>query len=255
MGHLKKVARTVQVRFPSLIDTKYRLRRASQRILRRPFDNDFRLLQHCRFNPDLIFVDVGANRGEAIDAMRIFDRTRKIVAFEPNGSLAQRLVNEYRHDKAVDIMPFGLGAVEADLELTFPSYNNWDFDALASFKYDFQSLSEGDIIGFDKSKLKMKTVMAKVRRLDSFELAPCFVKIDTEGFEQQVIGGGLETIRKYRPVLLLENGDNRTVLPELQALGYEPFKFGPVLKRGFGHRNTYYIAPDQFGKTVFAPIG
>lgn len=250
MRNWKKLARTVQVRFPALVDTKYSLRRVYQRVFHRPFDNDFSLLERCEFPADEIFVDVGANRGEAIDAIRIYQPGRKIVAFEPNGSLASRLSTTYASDPALEIIPVGLGAEETELELTFPSYNNWDFDALASFKYDPNSLSEKDIIKFDKTKLHMKTVRAKVKRLDDFKLHPCFIKIDTEGFEQQVIRGGLETIRTHLPLLLVENGETKEAMPELQSLGYEPYKFEAALDRGFGYRNTFYIHPARLERML-----
>ena len=114
-------------------------------MLRRPYDRDFALLERCQFPREAIFVDVGANRGEAIDAMRIFHPYRRIVAFEPNRFLASRLSRTYASDRAIEIVACGLGAEHAELELMFPSYNNWDFDALASFKYDPDSLSEKDI--------------------------------------------------------------------------------------------------------------
>jgi FkbM family methyltransferase len=245
MQSLKKLARTVQVRFPALLDTKYILRRAYQRALRRPYDRDFALLERCGFPREAIFVDVGANRGEAIDAMRIFHPYRRIVAFEPNRALASRLSATYASDRAIEIVACGLGAEHAELELTFPSYNNWDFDALASFKYDPESLSEKDIINFDKAKLQMKTLRAQVKCLDDFGLQPGFIKVDTEGFEQQVIRGGLETLRKHLPLLLLENGEMRETMPELRALGYEPYRLTAGLERGFGHRNTFYIHPSR----------
>jgi FkbM family methyltransferase len=245
MHNLKKLARTVQVRFPALLDTKYVLRRAYQRTLRRPYDRDFALLQRCEFPDAAVFVDIGANRGEAIDAMRIFHPHRRIVAFEPNRALASRLSSTYASDPAVEIVACGLGAEHAELELTYPSYNNWDFDALASFKYDPESLSEKDIINFDKAKLQMKTLRAEVKCLDDFSLQPCFIKVDTEGFERQVIRGGLETLRKHLPLLLLENGAMRETMPELRALGYEPHRLAAGLERGFGHRNTFYIHPSR----------
>lgn len=45
----------------------------------------------------------------------------------------------------------------------------------------------------------------EVRTLDSFNLpAVDFIKIDVEGFEHPVIKGAVETIQKYRPVVIIE---------------------------------------------------
>src|SRR5207249_1370277 len=35
---------------------------------------------------------------------------------------------------------------------------------------------------------------------------PAFIKIDVEGAERQVIEGGIETISKYKPIVVFEHG-------------------------------------------------
>lgn len=44
----------------------------------------------------------------------------------------------------------------------------------------------------------------EVRTLDSFEKAPDLIKIDTEGHELFVLMGAIETIRRYKPVIIVE---------------------------------------------------
>ena len=44
----------------------------------------------------------------------------------------------------------------------------------------------------------------RVRKLDSYKLAPDFIKIDTEGFELYVCQGGEQTIKTHKPVLIVE---------------------------------------------------
>jgi FkbM family methyltransferase len=45
----------------------------------------------------------------------------------------------------------------------------------------------------------------EIRTLDSFDLPQVdFIKIDVEGFEHPVVKGAVETIRKYRPLLIVE---------------------------------------------------
>ena len=47
----------------------------------------------------------------------------------------------------------------------------------------------------------------QVKLLDSYNLKPDMIKIDTEGMETEVIEGGIETIKKYKPVLVIEHND------------------------------------------------
>lgn len=44
----------------------------------------------------------------------------------------------------------------------------------------------------------------EIKTLDYFDLAPDFLKIDTEGYELFVLRGGEKTLRKHRPVVIVE---------------------------------------------------
>lgn len=71
--------------------------------------------------------------------------------------------------------------------------------------------------------------VARMRTLDSFGFDDVdFLKIDTEGFELQVLRGAVETLKRCKPVMIVEqkadNGsrygyDDRAALPFLQAMG------------------------------------
>jgi FkbM family methyltransferase len=71
--------------------------------------------------------------------------------------------------------------------------------------------------------------VAEMRTLDSFELGDVdFVKIDVEGYERQVLLGALETLKRWRPVLVVEQkvgngriyeGDDYAALKLLEKIG------------------------------------
>ncbi len=61
------------------------------------------------------------------------------------------------------------------------------------------------------------------------------VKIDVEGYESFVLKGGEETLRTYKPVLVVElcdqhqrmhRGSARALVGQIQALGYQIFRMG-----------------------------
>jgi FkbM family methyltransferase len=71
------------------------------------------------------------------------------------------------------------------------------------------------------------TIAVKTCTLDSLDLGDVgFIKIDAEGFEKQIIEGGLATIKKYKPVMLVEieeahtGEDLMTSLAFIESLGY-----------------------------------
>ena len=42
----------------------------------------------------------------------------------------------------------------------------------------------------------------RVKKLDDLNVKPTFIKIHTEGNENNIIKGGLKTIKKYRPIIV-----------------------------------------------------
>lgn len=70
----------------------------------------------------------------------------------------------------------------------------------------------------------------EVKRLDWFDLSPDLVKIDTEGFEYFVLKGGEQTLKKHRPVVIVEQKpghasrnfglEDTAAVPLLESWGY-----------------------------------
>jgi hypothetical protein len=86
-----------------------------------------------------------------------------------------------------------------------------------------------------------------VQRLDDLGLAPAFVKLDVQGFELQVLTGGEATLRRHRPVLMIESPSADREIPFLERLGYVPYAFdGTRLARGrTGALNSFFLTADR----------
>jgi FkbM family methyltransferase len=241
--HISTVLETLQVHFPPLS----RLHRFAQqtylRARRRPFDHDFECLGRIDFAPDEVMVDIGANRGQSIDAMRLYHPGQSIVAFEPNPGLAAKLRTRFEDDHKLVIHNVGLGDAAGEFTLYVPCYNRLDFDsegALTFGEHQWNPIRES-IIGFDESRLSYKKVRCQVWELDRFKLKARFIKIDTTGFELKVLLGAIETIEAHRPVLLIANTSPGGIIELLGPMGYGEFHFEGRLRQGQGSRNTLYI--------------
>lgn len=87
--------------------------------------------------------------------------------------------------------------------------------------------------------------------LDSLDLASCHViKADVEGYEAHVLRGAAETIRKFRPVLYVENDRpwlQQELITLVDGMGYRQYWHAPPLFRA----SNFKGCPDnEFGNIV-----
>lgn len=240
--------RTLQTHFPALVEAKFWLQRTYRAARRRPFEPEFALLKYVDVGSDRHIVDIGANRGQSIDAVRLYHPRARIVAFEANPELAQRLVRRFGRATNVTINAFGLADAIGRFPLHVPFYRGWMFDGLASLDRESAAgwLNEKRIAGFRRELLEIREVTCEVKRLDDQGLAPVFLKIDVQGAEAAVLRGGAETLRKYHPILLIEvDGEPPELLAEL---GYREFalrngRLRPVTGPADRRSNNIFLTP------------
>src|SRR5687768_11995431 len=191
-----KLFRSVQVHFPFLQDLKFDVQRTIRSVLDHTHEKEFELVNLFSNDGNKVFVDIGANRGDAIQSILMRQPESKVFAFEPNVYLAGKLNKRYGTDNRVKIFNYGLGDNTNKFELFVPFYNNYMFDGLASFKEaNARDWLKNRLYGYNESKLEIKKMLCQVKRLDEFDLNPCFMKIDVQGFEYEVLKGATETIK------------------------------------------------------------
>jgi len=164
-------------------------------------------------------LDLGAHFGYfSLLCAHLVGEQGKVIAFEPTPSTYSVLKMNCEMHSNIIPMNLAVGKAEGVCEIT-------DY----GLKYcAWNTLSEKsrmpDIL--DEHDFQRRTV--KVVKLDDFlsdqNIHPNFIKIDTEDFEWQVIKGLSETIRKYRPKILMEAGGSEEALKAgtfLTDMGYQ----------------------------------
>ncbi len=136
----------------------------------------------------LLAIDVGAHFG--MNSMAYSELFENVVSFEPQPALYRQALKHFRmnHVSNVKLHRVALGNRKSKMKIFIPTGANDGQARLVS------------------SRSKLPTV--EVRRLDSYRFEPDFLKIDVEGFEANVLLGASDTLKRHRPVVLVETNDN-----------------------------------------------
>jgi FkbM family methyltransferase len=247
---LKKPVRTMQSYFPYLKDTKdsfYLSYRGLFGISNEPFFAAIALFAD-RFTG--CYVDVGGNIGQSIEAIKLYASSANILSFEPNPSLAAKLISRYRNDPRIEIRAIGLSDKAGRMTLYVPSYRGFVYDGLGSLDFDTAKswISNETVYFFRPDRLVINSYDCAVETIDMQNIQdPIFIKIDVQETEYDVFKGGIETIRKFEPIILVEDFHEKPDLIQLSSeLGYRPYTFdGQSFVLGASDTSTFLITPGR----------
>jgi len=166
-------------------------------------------------NKDQIAIDVGANQGVYTYYMAKF--AKEVMAFEPN----------------IDLEPVLKKVANGNVRFQFVALSNIQGESVMRIDPKDHGISTIERRNsFQVVNQAVHPVQRRVstRTLDSFALTDVsFIKIDVEGHEEAVIQGAYDTVRRNKPVLLIESEDQhnsgapRRVSGMLAELGYQGY--------------------------------
>jgi len=194
-----------------------------------PHEKDFYgMLLVCKNDKNLVILDIGANLGISILGFRQLGFKNKILAFEPNFYLYKNFLKKIsKDDKDVYTKNFALGNKNENKTFYMPYYKSKFVHYFSSFdrEYIFRSLKMTFPEIYNQFFLKKKVI--KCRTFDSLRLniKPHFVKIDTEGFDEFVLAGLKKTIKKSKPIFLIEYNKEYFVAVLKKLNTYDPFVY------------------------------
>jgi FkbM family methyltransferase len=190
--------------------------------------NEFAFFDHV-LEPGMTFLDAGANDGiyTVFAAKRVGDQGT-VWAFEPS----VREVSRLRHNLEINhltarIFPLALADCSGQAELSVGAYEHAGHNTLGEFAYETE-MERKDLV--EVRRLDEILNENPLTRLD-------IMKIDVEGAELRLLRGAVETLRKYRPVLLFEvsetslkhqGGSPQELLAFLRAENYLIYTFDRV---------------------------
>jgi len=159
--------------------------------------------------PDSTILDIGANNGSILSRLMKVSPFGLYYAYEPIPFFAEYLSKRYSR------------AVVKEIALS----NRSGFTSFAN-TFGSPALSSLDHVRIETIGVPYKVIQVKTDTLDKqFESIDSldFVKIDVEGHEIQVLEGGIETIKRHQPYIVIEiNKESEKYISKLlESIGYE----------------------------------
>ncbi len=165
-------------------------------------------------------VDVGAHRGESALRIARLKPGWRIVSFEPNKDCEFFLRRvQAMLGSAFSFHLVGLASRTGAMTYYEPCVGAIPVRAEGTF---FPQNLEGPAKARLGNRFKIHKREFPVRRMDEMNLAPDFVKIDVQGGELDVLRGAAETLRRFKPLLVIERNKTNEcdVKSYLAELGY-----------------------------------
>ena len=190
--------------------------------------------------PDMTFVDVGANIGAmTIPAAR---RAGRVVAYEPQRIAYQTLCGNVSVNDLKNVT-----CVQAAVGDKSGTVNVPELDYTA----------EQNLAGLDlRHQYAGMTFTVPLVRLDDDNFERCdLIKIDVEGMEAQVVAGAAKVIATFRPYLCVEDDyepQRAELRRAIRAAGYRLYEFAPPLYNPDNYfLNPKNLWPDAVGRNLF----
>ena len=195
-----------------------------------PHEEDIYGLNYLKFNKNNCIIDVGASDGLYFKSVRSIGIFNNFICFEALKINSKFLKKIKEKDTNFKFFIMALGNQNTDLNIYTPFYKK-------HFLYNYSSFSKKESIAIlslrdfeiDYKNLKFKKYKIKQKRLDFFKFNPSLIKIDVEGYENNVLIGSLKTIKKSKPIIYVENNLGKTKFntarffsKKLSKLGYKP---------------------------------
>lgn len=178
----------------------YLLKKRLKRAINKGYEKELQIIDNFADNSKDA-IDIGVYRG--VYSYKLSSHFKNIHSFEPNPLLYPYLEKNLKKIiKNINLYNVGLSDKNGDVTLKLPIRSKSIFKDNIEELFKLGAASIHPIKTFDN----YKSIPVKIKKLDDIDLKNKikFMKIDVEGHELEVIKGATETIKKNKPVLLVE---------------------------------------------------
>ena len=174
------------------------------------YDSDFKIVKFLEnrnfFKNKSLILDIGANDGMSYSILRKFSKNTRIVSFEPNNYNFNKLKRIKKNDKLFQCKNLALSDKNKKKIFYTPYFKKYAITQISgiSKKGVKDRLKKSLFIKNLFKKILIKKEHLMTVKLDDYNYNPVFIKIDIEGHELECIKGSFKTIKRYKPILMIE---------------------------------------------------
>jgi FkbM family methyltransferase len=141
----------------------------------------------------MVVADVGANFGYyAVQLSRLVGPEGQVHAFEPSARYRERLLDHLRRNECENV-------AVSDYGLSDHSYEEKLYGDEISAALDWADYAKPPTI---EETIRLRTLDSYVDEAGLTRLD--FIKVDIDGHEPRFVAGAMQTLRRFRPIILME---------------------------------------------------
>ncbi|MBS1682687.1 MAG: FkbM family methyltransferase [Bacteroidetes bacterium] len=160
---------------------------------------------HRFLKKDMVAIDVGANLGEYTVFMAKRLGEGSVYSFEPMSSTRQQLEENIKLNQFKNVVVVGHGLSDREHQLQIHEVDD-AHEGLATFYLGDRKVKNSFEVQLKKLDDEIESL--GIKKID-------FIKIDVEGSELPALKGSLQSINKWKPIILVEVNE-----PTYRAAGY-----------------------------------
>jgi FkbM family methyltransferase len=182
-------------------------------------------MKQLKHNKIDLILDIGANTGQFSGMLFKLGYSGKIVSFEPLSSAYEVLKKRSKKFSNWTIAEqCAIGDADGEIEMNI-SKNSISSSALKILDEHVNAAPKSEYIGSEKVKVyKLDSIF------DKYVLGEknIFIKIDTQGFEEKILNGATESIKKAKGLLV-----ETSLVPLYEGQALFPQIYDRITKQGF----------------------
>lgn len=164
---------------------------------------------------DSVVIDAGANFGIFSCLAASIARKGKVYAFEPVEETYSYLTRNTKDYKNIQRIKLALGQSNKVSEISFDSK---DLHISSLKDSGYHHYQEKFYTNHHQVKVVTLDSFIQENKIEKFD----FLKIDTEGYEKEILNGGKDSIKKFKPVIAVsayhQEGDKAEIVAIIQSI-------------------------------------